>query len=326
MSEILNGGFYLQTLWEDRDALAAQANFDLNYCRRLLATFQLAAHSAPSSAAKAPETAIDLHLLAVYTNLMQRGLPTLASLRVELTLLAAVAAAVPIQQELTTTGGYHFTLDTMNRQARTDWRKLLVDAHLLVDPRLQPEDRLEATVSGERQPFGSECERQFFTQLLPAAIGPAATMLAEPQRALVSMVERVGDNSKEQRVDLALATPTRQVVYEVDGPQHLCPKQQQLDAKRDQVLRDAKWHTKRIPVAQMGDSATLARLHATLPADDPYLAHLAHRYAEPLWATPQGAAALQLVLGPFAVARLQRALLVALDMGGCGWMLRFGGW
>jgi hypothetical protein len=58
-----------------------------------------------------------------------------------------------------------------------------------------------------------------------------------------------------------------------------------------------------------------ARLRDRLPTDDTALTRLNRIYAKPLWTTPYGRAALNLVLGPFGVARIQRTLLWALENG-----------
>jgi hypothetical protein len=107
MPEILSAGYYLQYLWEKRQRLDALAGFDLERTRRTLASFHLDLVQSSTAIPKAPMTDVEHHIVAVYTNLLQRGLPTLAPLRVERTLAASVPKSISLEEQCTG-GAYHF--------------------------------------------------------------------------------------------------------------------------------------------------------------------------------------------------------------------------
>jgi ATP-dependent DNA helicase RecQ len=308
MSEIYNAGFYLHYLWEMRERLSEVAQFDLSRTLRTLSTFHLTRHQPPGAPPKVPSTEIDQHILAVYGTLLQRGLPTLAPLAVERALCASVTPVIPVAEKIDGSGTFRFAHGTMNRQREVDWLESLVRAHLPVDPRLSPDARsVEA--------FDSDEERYFYGAVLPAAIGPAAALLVEPQRLIESVLPpKKAPGFLDQRLDFTLDAGNSRVVFEVDGPEHRLPAQKALDNSRDDALLEEGWRTYRTPVYEIAAVRTVDNLKKGV-TDPALLKRLAGLSAEPLWGSDMGIAALQLVLAPFAVARIQRALLLALEEG-----------
>ena len=317
MPESLSAGYYLQYLWEMRSHLGELAGFDLERMRRTLSSFHLATYQSSESTPVTTLSAVERHILAVYTNLLQRGLPTLAPLRVERALLASVNDLVPLQETIQN-GGFRFSHGTMNRQAELDWLEALIDAHLPIDPRLAPTDRHADNFDRLIEPksFGSDAERHFYWHVLPKSIGPAATLQVELQRPLESLLEEgKRANFQDQSVDFALEIGSIRVVYEVDGKQHEKLEQQQKDKRRDKALLNVGWRTERIPTYQVDTSEIIAKLSTRFSNTDAAIIRLNDIYKNPYWTSPHRYAALNLVLGPFAVARIQRALLWALDTG-----------
>jgi ATP-dependent DNA helicase RecQ len=317
MPEVLSTGYYLQYLWEKREELENLAGFDLERTRRTLASFHLAPDQSPTPTSQAPQSEVERHILAVYANVLQRGLPTLAPLRVERTLVASVQGLIPLA-ESREHGAICFKHGVMNRQREHEWLETLVAAHLAIDPRLHPSDHRADHFDSlaESTNFGSNAEHHFYTQILPKTIGPAATLQVELQRPLESLLPEGKQGSfQSQRVDFSLEIGSVRVVYEVDGSQHTKSAQQQADKRRDQALLDAGWRTERVTTSQVDTPQTEVQLRDRLPANDPALTRLNRNYANPLWQTAQGRAALDLVLGPIGVARIQRTLLWALEAG-----------
>jgi ATP-dependent DNA helicase RecQ len=310
MSEIYNAGACLQYVWEMRAQLGktAESECHLDARRRTLATFTLARFPSPDRPGQASLSDKDRHIVAVLTNLLQRGLPTFSSLGVERTLLQSLPAELRVIEDKTGSGAFRFSHGNLNRQREFEWREALVQAHIPVDPRLRPDQRDPAT-------FDSDAERLFYGSILPRAVGELATLLFEPQRPMASIL----DNERaagfvDQRVDFAIEMGDVRRVFEIDGSQHLAAMQEQLDTNRVAAADSLRWRTYHIPAAKVADRSTLDELHRAIPQN-----HLLDRVAAlqgtPLWGTAIGKAALRLVLVPFAVARIQRCLLLALAEG-----------
>ena len=189
---------------------------------------------------------------------------------------------------------------------------LLKRAHCIIDSRLTIDDLLP-------QPFDSDEEEIFFSNLLPRFLGSHITQLVEPQRLFETLIDR--DTAAEffgQRVDFALETDQIKVVFEVDGEQHKKDPQRTLDKKRDHILKKSGWTVLRIPAKDVkadkidAKTSNQLKLLGTRLEKKPFFAPTKQNYQCPLWETELGQKALQLVLTPFAVARLQKTLLFGL--------------
>jgi len=250
---------------------------------------------------------MDSKLIAVYENLLSRGLPTFPSLLVERTLAGLPHPHIPIHEE-SETGSFEFRHRDLDAETEEEWLNLLKKAHYIIDPRLTASDLLS-------QSFDSCEEKKFFSNLLPQFLGRYITQLVEPQRSLGALIDpnAAGEFSK-QRVDFALETDQIKAVFEVDGKQHEKPEQQALDKKRDKSLKNNGWEVFRIP-AQDVRCGRIEQVVTPLKnklATNPFFALTEQNYQSPLWETEFGQKALQLVLTPFSVARLQKILLLAL--------------
>ncbi|OUJ69948.1 DEAD/DEAH box helicase [Hymenobacter crusticola] len=107
------------------------------------------------------------------------------------------------------------------------------------------------------------------------------------------------------------------IVLEVDGPHHIEDAQAQKDNRRDSAVLAANWFPIRLPVANQNftDAAQLLSPLREIVSENPYFAQLSANYHQPLLDSVEGLSALQLTLGPLAVARVQRTLLEALING-----------
>ncbi|UOQ55644.1 DEAD/DEAH box helicase [Hymenobacter cellulosivorans] len=107
------------------------------------------------------------------------------------------------------------------------------------------------------------------------------------------------------------------VVLEVDGPHHLEDAQAQKDNRRDSAALAANWFPIRLPVAdkRFVDATQCMAPLREIVGKHPYFLQLSANYHQSLLKTAEGLQALQLTLGPLAVARVQRTLLEALMNG-----------
>ena len=303
-----NCGFYLGYL---HDLQPKITELDLESVLKGLCTFSCKAVISSRNSQK--PTPMDSKLIAVYENLLSRGLPTFPSLLVERTLAGLPHPHISIHEE-SETGSFEFQHRDLNAETEGEWLHLLERAHYIIDPRLTAEIELS------HQPFDSDEEQIFFSNLLPRFLGNHITQLVEPQRSFETLINR--DAAAEffgQRVDFALEIDQIKVVFEVDGEQHEEPSQRRLDERRDESLKNNDWKVFRIPARDVRRGRLERRLEQRIEQDvrdklatNPFFALTEQNYQSPLWETELGQKALQLVLTPFSVARLQKTLLLAL--------------
>ena len=296
-----NCGFYLGYLHNLQPKIT---ELELESVLKCLCTFSCEEVIPPK--ARMPTDSKLSQLIAVYENLLSRGLPTFPSLLVERTLTQLHPLDIAIQEE-SETGSFEFLHQELDAEAEEEWLGLLERAHCIIDPRLSHElcDDL----------FDSEEEQIFFSKRLPQYLEKHITQWVEPQRPFETLIDP--DKATEffgQRVDFALETDQIKAVFEVDGEQHQEPRQRRLDERRDQILRNNGWRVLRIPARNVRSGQieqTLTPLRDEFETD-PFFDLTEQNYQTPLWELELGQKALQLVLTPFAVARLQKTLLLAL--------------
>ena len=296
-----NCGFYLGYLHNLQPKIT---ELELESVLKCLCTFSCEEVIPPK--APMPTDSELSQLIAVYENLLSRGLPTFPSLLVERTLTQLHPLDIAIHEE-SETGSFEFRHQALDVATEREWLNLLERAHYIIDPRL--------TNELSHHPFDSDEEEEFFSNLLPRFLGSHVTQLVEPQRLFETLID--SDTATEffgQRVDFALETDQIKAVFEVDGEQHQDPRQRRLDERRDQILRNNGWRVLRIPARNVRSGQieqTLTPLRDEF-ATDPFFDLTEQNYQTPLWETELGQKALQLVLTPFAVARLQKTLLFGL--------------
>ena len=163
-----NCGFYLSYLHNLQPNIT---ELDLESVLKCLCTFSCEAIIPPQSSQELMPT--DSKLIAVYENLLSRGLPTFPSLLVERTLAGLPHPHIPIHEE-SETGSFEFQHRDLNAETEGEWLHLLKRAHCVMDPRLTAEIELS------HHPFDSDEEQIFFSNLLPRFLGNHITQLVEP--------------------------------------------------------------------------------------------------------------------------------------------------
>jgi len=297
----LHAGAVSGAVWNRLQERAAPGSADLRALLRHHSHFLI---SQPFHPERDPDP-----LAVLLANLLQRGLPTLTSLRVE--------------QELAARTGL-ITLDLVGRSEDTrsweatptrPWNELwpwveqvLASPPVDFQPGPAPDFSLPA--------FDSPGEEEFFQGPLAAALGPAWP-LVERQRPLTSL--GLGERFLEQRADFCVEFPgitgneARGVIIEFDGSQHGEARQAQLDRDRDAACRQAGWLVIRVPAqhaAQLMKDPELARLRA-----HSRFRVLQAQSAQPWQAADPGLQVGELVGLPLAVARLQAVVARALLAG-----------
>lgn len=263
-------------------------------------------------------------LILVIHNLLLRGVPTFLWYDLERHFAARLGS---LQERERLGGGYHAWVGS-EELIRTCWKAMHV-----IDPRI---DRWQAVKHYQMswEQLDSHCEEQFFFQEIPRQLfqekGDFLIQLFQPQRSLETMVEdpairrSMQHNFREQLADFVLEFPyleskesARGVCLEVDGPHHREQNQKHLDGLRDKATREANWHpTLRFPVEEFGTSRhrdKFSNLTRLLQTDA--IQCFKENFEHPLYESSQGLLALQLVLSPFAVARVQFTLVKAIISG-----------
>jgi ATP-dependent DNA helicase RecQ len=134
-----------------------------------------------------------------------------------------------------------------------------------------------------------------------------------------------------QRADFTLALPAigsaelpRLWSIEVDGDQHQSSQQRALDLRRDAAHAQSGGGCVRVILRECrGSQPTQEEFHASADRagfsrvleNDPFLASLALSWRKPMWSNAADMAWLELVGTPLAIARVQRAIIHALECG-----------
>lgn len=242
--------------------------------------------------------------LAVLSNLVSRGLPTWATTEIEDTF----AEVFRCSEKKMSDGEIRY--ESLLSQEET---KRLFSVLHLVDPRWKPdynEDSLE-----------SSFEKEFVHHLI-ASDNSYLVQLLDAQRELTSIApRRYAELLAKQRVDFAIENPYYYyytndgaaydrigTVIEIDGESfHSTEAQRAHDLLRGRAATEARWTT--IRVGDLNEGGWLEKISA-----GDYMKHIR-------WCHRQDAAdevynrALQTALSPFAVARVQKAVIEALLAG-----------
>jgi ATP-dependent DNA helicase RecQ len=320
MSTIFNVGFYLHYLWELRDKIAQDLGPDLSQQLKILSSFSISESETTANFNRPPVTV--QRLTTIFSNLISRGLPTLPSLLVERSILQFVNHMVPVQEE-ERSGSIHFHTGRVNQKIEQKWFEYLRRAHFLGDCRLS-EDFAGLYSNGEIAigSAGNETERRFLDQYLPGQIGREVAMLVETRRDIPTMVP--GEQAKpfaNQQAGYSLEVGGIRAVFEVDQPQLQSEAQKAQLRGRDLLLASQQWQVIHTPADCLSDNLAASEtndgwrtLQQKLDQDQAVQA-LRRNAQRPLWDDENGLSALIAVLSPFAIARMQKALLLAVENG-----------
>jgi ATP-dependent DNA helicase RecQ len=240
-----------------------------------------------ASSALCPE---EWTVIEVTRGLLQRGIPTLCSPRVE-RFIAKTAASLEVEEAAS---GQEVRFELGQGALAETFSQALVPVSCQYEP-IWPE-------------AGSEAEATFVA-LFASEVGQEYAELLDPQRPFASLTEQ----ESLSRVDFAIESPGgAKYVFEVDGTQHKGKSQTSIDVERDAALQAAGWTVIRIPTGELEKSKTAARLRDVRAAfdQDPWL-----RLAAKGAGTTGSLDGRLAVWMPLAVTRIQLALLDAMQYG-----------
>lgn len=246
--------------------------------------------------------------LAVLSNLLSKGLPTRPSLFLEQFILNTFKIGEIKTDELG-------NMETMPNDSFDSISKLLFKSLHTIDPRIKAEkSKLKLEPSFEFDKIGSKYEEDFLFRHIPQFIGEEWFQLLESQREFTSIVN-FDSTFTRQRTDFTIEFPYKisdkhGIVIEVDGPHHWEDKSQMiLDGQRDSAVANAGWlNTLRIQTRNFGNiQSQVSRLREL--SKENYFQILKQNFATPFYQNETGLRTLQVVLSPFAIARLQKALI-----------------
>ena len=259
-------------------------------------------------------SAVDRSVISVFYNLIQRGLPTRFSTRLE----QVFSRAFPFIQidEYRGSINPHFSDNPPENLT-----SLLEQAYHVIDPRLSGVD-LKENYQYSWEQLDSTFEEDFYFNTLGKLAGDTSWLLqlVETQRPLTEIVQSeiknktLASNFIEQRCDFSIEFPLlirgkQGIILEVDGKQHNDKEQSKLDQARDEAARESNWmETLRIPTQQWSNQDLLLTSFKQM-LDEPFFKNTAYNYSNPMYGSKAGLTALQLALSPILIARIQKILL-----------------
>jgi len=310
METIYNGGFILPIILNFHSKNDDASTLKLKEQAQRLSTFTIKALEEKSSRHPLSET--ERSVYAVFSNLLQRGLPTLSSLLVENSIMQAVQEVGIIKTDRQVDlPVYEFDPD-QSRKEKREWEEQIIQAHFPVDPRLSYEEF-------PQEFYDSSAEAVFHTNYFPEHTSKCLSLLLQTQGCMESMLPPSETNEYvRQRVDFVLRMGEKvKVVFEVDGLQHKSAGQSMQDQKRDNILKTASWDVFRLPTTQVENNLPwneLGKLQTNL-SSEPAHHYFQAAFDNPLWLTYKGHCAQAMILAPMGIARIQRSLLLALMNG-----------
>jgi ATP-dependent DNA helicase RecQ len=334
----LHAGYFIEELLPFLTAAAAidapadKAREQILHLLRDLSYFEVASSSPLEGHGSEPDS-----LLAVASNLISRGLPTRAPLGLTAYLLRTLWPGETSESINLGSITYGLGKPDAARDALL-WRALHI-----VEPRIRDTALTRQQLANWRS-HGSTFEQRFFTEILPNLFGPELWQVLAPQTELRPLLEFAPDEHEqlhkqllvhaseftEQTLDFTLALPypwyrneqvlsspaIHGVVVEVDGSQHQNDARQRLlDNRRDWATEQAGWLTARLSTADFNSPQRSLTPLREVVTQHSYFQHLRTNFTQPLHADLAGRRALQLLLTPLAVARIQRTLVECMASG-----------
>lgn len=278
--------------------------------------------------------------IAVLINILQRGAPTkLNHYAINFLVERSNLLSVDDTQESSIVIKYN--------NFSEESRNLVYRSLHIIEPRIDI-NKQKHIYEQSRVRFGSSFEEKFLFNDLPSSLGDdgaALIQLLSNQRSILSIIRglkyasgienQIENKFIQQSVDFSVEFPyvaqdeLKGIVIEIDGPQHFVGEQMFLDIQRDNVISSYGWHnTLRVKTIEVGTSDSKKKIqNGLLPAiNNEYIRHCIYNYKNPIWETDYGKEIFQICLIPFAVARIQRAILEAiaykkLDLESSNWKI-----
>ena len=258
--------------------------------------------------------------LSIVENIISRGKPTIATIYLE-NQFSKVFSKTDKKIDKIGNISYKGNLEKL-------FQNEIEKAFVIIDPRVSSENFSKSIQTWETH-LGSEYEKVFITKNLANIVGQYALQLVQPQRTIKSILNFHGRKEHlldfqlgaiknkfyNQEVDFAIQFPVYEnrkgLVIEIDGTQHNELTQQQLDRKRDEVIREIGWQsTIRISTDEISKDVSSTKIENIKNFfQHPYAQSAKLNYESPLYNTVNGRQALQFALTPIAVARLKKSIL-----------------
>jgi len=255
---------------------------------------------------------------AVFYNIIQRGLPTRLSYDLE----NKIASIFNIYSEDQSLGGCNLIINELSESLQNQ----LVKAYYAIDSR-KNNDSLSNAFLSSWEKLDSEYEENFLKNVIPkfCSGNDYLIQLIQPQRPIEDIIDinncdkNVRKKFVEQRVDFAIEFPYiinnhKGIVIEIDGPHHKKSVQQKLDIARDEVLEKAGWApTIRIPTDKWREVYNRLRPLQRYLSDN-YFKNLAFNKIHSIGEDPNRIKALQLVLTPILIGRIQKCFIKLIQL------------
>jgi len=267
-------------------------------------------------------------VVAVVDNIISRGLPTFPSLFIEDTFSNAFDLSEKTIHEKI---GQILYKETDSLQKIIE---LVYESLFTVEPRFEISASSFDFDSWDEMP-GSKQEEHFFVSTVPQNFHPSYCQLVEPQKRIIDILHYSNSSSKQtgnnliniakqfhdQKVDFCFDFPVAInnadcMGVEIDGPHHLMVAQKIFDNKRDGLLKELGWApTVRLDTSQLNQitASVEQSIHDFLT--HPYAQQIKDNFIKPIWEKGGGIEAIQIALSPFAIARVQKAILFLIQNG-----------
>lgn len=262
-------------------------------------------------------------ILLVANNIISRGLPTRPSLDLEREFISKYEFAELNSRKYEEIGAIEHKLKPDEVLG-----KLLYRALHIIEPSLTRNSILKRSLQSWERHLGSEYEEDFLYRKIPQNISSYWIQLFECQRELENIlrfsssiedeVEKYLNGTvnifNQQRVDFSIEFPyqianQRGIIVEIDGSQHKETNQQKIDADRDNATEKAKWKRAiRLKTNEWGQLSEKLKFFASLETEE-YFKVIKDNFDNSLFEDAEGKKALELVLSPFAIARIQKVLI-----------------
>jgi len=261
-------------------------------------------------------------ILFVANNIISRGLPTRISLDLEKKILEKFKIG-SLNKKQAVIGSIKFDFNFSENFGNKLYRALHI-----VDPRITLSEINKLKIDTWENHFGSDFEEDFLYNKLPKLVNPFWIQLFESQRELENILRFSTSTDDEidkflngsvnifnqQMIDFSLEFPyqifnQRGIIVEIDGSQHEENVQKTVDENRDNATEKAKWKRAiRIKTREWDNISEKLNFFKDLESEE-YFKLLKINFAEPLSQDKEGLKALQLLLTPFAIARIQKVLI-----------------
>lgn len=261
-------------------------------------------------------------ILFVANNIISRGLPTRISFDLEKTILEKFKIG-SLNKKQAEIGSINFDFNFSENFANKLYRALHI-----VDPRITLSEINKLKIDTWENHLGSEFEEDFLYDKLPKLVNPFWIQLFESQRELENIlrfstsaddeIDKFLNGSvnifNQQMIDFSLEFPyqifnQRGIIVEIDGSHHEENVQKTVDENRDNATEKAKWKRAiRIKTREWHKISEKLNFFKDLENEE-YFKLLKTNFTEPLSQDNEGLKALQLLLTPFAIARIQKVLI-----------------